>query len=225
MQRLSHAIFFFLIVCGVVISDSWAFVEYVRVGSGSGTAESAGKKAGSEAIVVRSALKDSQKDHPNITYSWFLEDYNEVINENSIDNNTRLTINDSISYQMKDEDYKLASDISYNQKKDHDFLYLNEVGIWVKFHDYAPNVDILLEDTEARNASVNSKSKYEKLLENQTKENRIDNNSLDRNLSPNFLRRNREKDGLIYSFFQVISQDWLLGWSFICNYFKEFILK
>ncbi|OII73275.1 uncharacterized protein cubi_02507 [Cryptosporidium ubiquitum] len=204
----------------MVISKYFSFIEGKEIGTRTRVG------TGSEALVVTNTPENAQKNQPAIKYSWFLEDPNEEdLKGRSINNDTTTQfVNTSIPYKIKDEDYKLTSNVSYNQEKYRDFLYLNQVGILVRFDEYALNVDLLLEGTEDKNASINMKSKHERSLEDQTKENRIDNSS-DKDLSLHSLRRNRGKDGLIYSLFQLISQDWLLGWGFICNYFKEFILK
>ncbi|CUV06803.1 unnamed protein product [Cryptosporidium hominis] len=209
MQRLTHVTCFFLIVCGWVINVFWPFVEGIGIRD----------------LETHGASKNSQKGPSNITYSWFLENPNEFVKGESSNNDTNL-IGTSIPYKIEDEDYKLTKDTSYYQRKHHDLLYLDQVGIWVKFHDYASNVDILVESTQTRNTLTDSSRKYGRLLEDQIKGN-LSRNGSNEDLGLHSLRKNGRKGGwwLFHSFFQVVSKDWLLGWNFICNYFKEFILK
>ncbi|KAK9172208.1 hypothetical protein CmeUKMEL1_08885 [Cryptosporidium meleagridis] len=209
MQGLTHVTCFFLTVCGWVINVFWPFVEGIGV----------------TAFETRGISKNSQTDFPNITYSWFLENPNEfVIGENS--NNDTMLTSTLIPYKIENENYKLTKDKLYDQRKHHDLLYLDQVGIWVKFHDYASNVDILVDSTQTSSTLTDSSRKYGRSLGDQIKEN-LNKNSSSEDLGLHSLRKNGRKDGWwsFHSFFQLVSKDWLLGWNFICNYFKEFILK
>ncbi|KAH8583130.1 putative membrane with signal peptide and transmembrane domain [Cryptosporidium sp. chipmunk genotype I] len=208
MQRLTYVICFFLIVCGQVIDSFWPFIREV----------------GARALPPHDVSENSQKNLSTITYSWFLENPNEFVKGGSGNNDTKL-IGNTIPCKIEDGGYKLYIDVPCNQKEHRDLLYLDQVGIWVKFHEYASNVDLSLKSTEEKNISINSRIKYKRLSEDQIKEN-LNNNSLIGDLGLHSLRRNGEKEGrFVHSFFQVISKDWLLGWRFICDYFKEFILK
>lgn len=166
--------------------------------------------------------EEGAKDQPAaaVAYSWFLEYPNgtgvEGTNSSGIPNYSRPGALE-------------APRSSHQEQQFRNLLYLNQAGIWVKFHDYASNVDLLLGE-EALINSTGGECGDKRVVEAGGGEHKSS-DSEGRVLPLNSLRRDGRKDGgggggwLLHSFFQSVSQDWFLGWGFICDYFREFILN
>lgn len=165
-----------------------------------------------------------------ITYSWFLEYPNSEDVPRGVGNNSAF-YNRSRIFSL--DRSHLPHDLQHHQLKeqeqkqlDNHILHLDQAGILVKFHDYAPNVEFSLESlTNSAEAEYGDKG----VLEVGGGQNESTSSSASEGvLLLNSLRRRGKsgrKGGLFHLFFQSVSRDWLLGWGFICDYFKEFILN
>ncbi|KAJ1608389.1 putative signal peptide-containing membrane protein [Cryptosporidium canis] len=207
MNAVYYLIF---ILCGGVIGGGWFPMEGVLVAALGG---------------IREALEeDGQKRGVSkMGYSWFLEYQGGNSTDGGSGGNIRSM--NSLNSQLSNVERGVSGlNVTQGQGQLEDFIYLDSVGIWVRFHDYASNVGFVRGFSRMESTPFNSTRAQSGGLGEQNKGGPDGCDSYGAAFSKS-LRRSHQRREPSSSLFQVISQDWLLGWGFICDYFREFILN
>ncbi|KAJ1604537.1 putative signal peptide-containing membrane protein [Cryptosporidium canis] len=172
----------------------------------------------------REALEEEvqKKGVSKMGYSWFLEYQGGNSTDGGSGGNIR-SMNASNSQLSSVEKGVSGLNVTKGQWQFEDFIYLDSVGIWVRFHDYASNVGFVQGVSRIESIPFNSTRAQSGGSCEQNKGGPDGCDSYGATFSTSL--RSHQKREPRSSFFQVISQDWLLGWGFICNYFREFILN